>query len=298
MKGLVARAGVFIRDTVSEFLAESPFQLAAALSFYTLLSLSPLVLVVVAGAGLVWGQDAVRKQVVTQIEEVVGPYGADTVELVLRHAEDPRGGRISVIVGVLTLLLGATTVFAQLQTSLNRIWNVKAVPDRHVLWGLIRTRLLSLALVLTVGFVLLVSLVLSAALAALHDYLAHLMPWGGTFWKQVNRVVSLGVITVLIAAIYRVLPDVHIPWRYVWAGAAFTSVLFALGKVLIGVYLGHASIGSSYGAAGSLVVFLVWVYYSALILFLGAEITQVYARQRGARFVPLAHARVAEGGGR
>jgi membrane protein len=282
----------FAKETVLEFLGESPFQLAAALSFYTLLSLSPLLLVVVSSAGLVWGERSVRAQLVSEIRRVAGPAGAETVELVLRHAEDPRRNRLSVLIGVATLLFGATTVFAQLQTSLNHIWNVKAVANRRVLWGLIRTRLLSLALVLAVGFVLLVSLVVSAALAALRGYL---MPAGGVLWQGANVLVSLGLVALLFAAMYRILPDVRIGWRYVWLGAVVTAVLFGLGKFLISAYLGQASIGSTYGVAGSLVVFLVWVYYSSLILFLGAEITQVFARRRGAWVTPVEHAEQAAG---
>ncbi|HXJ80722.1 MAG TPA: YihY/virulence factor BrkB family protein [Candidatus Methylomirabilis sp.] len=285
-----AAAWSFVKDTAIEFLNDSPFQLAAALSFYTLLSLSPLVLVVVSSAGLVWGEQAVRAELVREIEQVAGPAGAETVELVLRHAEDPRRNRASIIVGIATLLFGATTLFAQLQASLNQIWNVKAMTNRRVLWSLIRTRLVSLALVLTVGFVLLVSLVLSAALVALHGYLSHVWPRGGSLWQGVNLLFSLTIITMLVAAIYQVLPDVRIGWRYVWRGALFTALLFGTGKSLIASYLGHASIGSAYGAAGSLVVFLVWVYYSSLILFLGAEMTQVYARRRGALVTPVGHA--------
>jgi membrane protein len=289
-----AQAWSFTKETAVEFLDESPFQLAAALSFYTLLSLSPLLLVVVSTAGLLWGERAVREQLVRQVEQLTGPAGANTVELVLRHVEDPRRNRISVGVGIATLLFGATTVFVQLQTSLNQIWNVKAVASRRVWWRLIRTRLLSLALVLTVGFVLLVSLVLSAAIAALHGYLSAVIPHGGTLWQGINLAVSLAVIGLLIAAIYRVLPDVRIEWRYVWLGALSTALLFGVGKFLIGLYLGHTSIGSTYGAAGSLVVFLLWVYYSSLILFLGAEVTQVYARRQGAWVAPVEHAEKAE----
>lgn len=290
-KSAVGGAWSFVTEVVNSFFDESPFQLAAALSFYTLLSLSPLVLVVVAVAGLVWGQEAVREQLVGEVERLAGTAGADSVRLVLQNVENPKQNRISVAIGLATLLFGAATVFGQLQASLNQIWNVKAVAkSTRVLWGLIRTRLLSMALVVAVGFVLLVSLILSAALAGLHGYLSQAMPKGGLIWEGVNMVVSLIVITLLIAAIYRVLPDVNIGWRYVWTGAFVTAVLFGAGKFVIGLYLGHASIGSAYGAAGSLVVFLVWVYYSSLILFLGAEITQVYARRRGAWITPEEHA--------
>ena len=196
----------------------------------------------------------------------------------------------SMIVGILTLLFGATTVFVQLQSSLNQIWDVKTavtkVTRRGLFWSLIRTRLLSLTLILVVGFLLLVSLVMSAALAALQGYLSRALPCGGMLWQTVNLLVSLLVISVLIAMVYRLLPDVRLDWRDVWVGAVTTSVLFGVGKFLIGLYLGQASIGSSYGAAGSLVVFLVWVYYSSLIMFLGAEMTFVYAQHRRRRVRP------------
>jgi membrane protein len=279
-----------ISETIVEFLDESPFQLAGALSFYTLLSLSPLVLVVVGVAGLVWSEGAMRAQLLRQIEQLVGPAGAETIATVLTNATDPRGSSTSIAIGLGSLLIGATTVFAQLQASLNQIWNVRAAPTRRAVRGFIRTRLLSLALVVVLGFLLLVSLVASAILTALHDYLSRAIPAGGVVWHTVEFVVSLGVIASLIALIFKFLPDVRIAWSDVWVGAFVTSGLFGIGKFLIGLYLAHASIASSYGAAGSLVVFLVWIYYSSLIVFLGAEFTQVRARRRGAAIEPAAHA--------
>ncbi|HVQ76627.1 MAG TPA: YihY/virulence factor BrkB family protein, partial [Candidatus Binatia bacterium] len=275
-----------IRRTIDEFLEESPFQLAAALSYYTVLSLSPLVLVVVGVAGLVWSEDAVRAQLLHQIEQLAGPAGAETVSTVLARGIDPGRDRISVAIGIATLLIGATTVFAQLQAALNQIWNVRAAPSNRVLWSLMRTRLLSLALVLALGFLLLVSLVVSAVLAGLHHYLSAALPAGGAVWQVVNVVVSLAVVAILVGMIFKALPDVRIAWSDVWFGAMATSVLFTLGKSLIGLYLGHASIASSYGAAGSLVVFLVWVYYSSLIILFGAQVTQTYARLRGVTILP------------
>jgi membrane protein len=282
------------KESVAEFWEDSPFQLAAALSFYTLLSLSPLVLIVVAAAGLVWGEQSVRAELLNQIQELVGQAGAETVRMVLESTTLSGHGFGSMILGILTLLFGATTVFVQLQSSLNQIWDVKTavktVTRRGLLWSLIRTRLLSLTLILIVGFLLLVSLVVSAALAALQDYLSRAFPGGGTLWQIANFLVSLLGISILIAMVYRLLPDVRLDWRDVWIGAVTTSVLFGVGKFLIGLYLGHASIGSSYGAAGSLVVFLVWVYYSSLIMFLGAEVTFVYAQHRRRRVHPTEHA--------
>ena len=286
------------RKSVDEFFEDSPFQLAAALSFYTVLSLSPLVLIVVAAAGLVWGEQPVRSELLNQIRELTGDAGAETVRTVLESTTISGQSIGSMILGIITLLFGATTVFAQLQSSLNQIWDVKTavktVTRRGLLWSLIRTRLLSLTLVLAVGFLLLVSLVVSAALAALQAYLSRAFPGGGTLWQILNFLVSLLVISVLIAMVYRVLPDVRLDWPDVWVGAITTSLLFGVGKFLIGLYLGRASIGSSYGAAGSLVVFLVWVYYSSLIMFFGAEITFVYAQDRRNRVRPTELAVVAD----
>ena len=286
------------RKSVDEFFEDSPFQLAAALSFYTVLSLSPLVLIVVAAAGLVWGEQPVRSELLNQIRELTGDAGAETVRTVLESTTISGQSIGSMILGIITLLFGATTVFAQLQSSLNQIWDVKTavktVTRRGLLWSLIRTRLLSLTLVLAVGFLLLVSLVVSAALAALQAYLSRAFPGGGTLWQILNFLVSLLVISVLIAMVYRVLPDVRLDWPDVWVGAVTTSLLFGVGKFLIGLYLGRASIGSSYGAAGSLVVFLVWVYYSSLIMFFGAEITFVYAQDRRNRVRPTELAVVAD----
>jgi membrane protein len=220
----------------------------------------------------------------------VGPAGAETVRLVLENAGSLGQDAISIAVGIAMLLVGATTVLAQLQTSLNHIWNVRVTSSQRVVWSLVRARLVSMAILLAVGFLLLVSLVLSATLAALHHYLSQLLPGGVLLWDALNLVASLLVITLLIATIFKVLPDARIEWHDIWVGALSTSALFGIGKFLIGLYLGRASIGSAYGAAGSLVVFLLWVYYSSLILFLGAEITQVYARRRGARIRPAEYA--------
>jgi membrane protein len=278
------------RTSVQEFLAESPFQLAGALSFYTLLSLSPLVLVVVGVAGLVWSEDVVRAQLLVQMEQLVGRAGADTVGGVLNAAVDPAGSARSVAVGIATLLIGATAVFGQLQTALNHIWNVKAAPTHGMVWGLIRTRLLSLAIVLVLGFLLLVSLVASAVLAVLQRYLASALPGGADVWQVVNLIVSLAVVAVLIGAIFKVLPDARIEWHDVWCGAAVTAILFSIGKFLIGLYLGQAGFASSYGAAGSLVLFLVWIYYSSLIVLFGAQLTQTYAQHRGSSILPASYA--------
>jgi membrane protein len=271
-------------ETVVKFLDDSPFEMAAALSFYTVLSLSPLLLIVVSAAGFVWGEESVRTEILNQMDSLVGTAGAETAATVLDHSAFSRHGTSSMVIGIVTLLVGATTVFAQLQSALNRIWKVQTSPVATsrpaLLWSLIRTRLLALVLIIGVGFLLLVSLVVSAGLAALHGYLAAAFRGGALLWELVNFLVSLAVISFLIAMVYRILPDVRLGWADVWGGALVTAILFSVGKLVIGLYLGRTSVASAYGAAGSLVVFLLWVYYSSLIMFLGAEITAVHARHR------------------
>ena len=279
--------------SLEKFLADSPFEMAAALSFYTVLSLSPLLLIVVSAAGLVWGEESVRGEILNQMRTLIGPAGAEAVRTVLDHSAFMGHTGTSMAIGIITLLFGATTVFAQLQSALNRIWRVEtsteATSRPALLWSLVKTRILALALIFVVGFLLLVSLVVSAGLAALHEYLARAFAGGALVWEIVNFLVSLAVISFLIAMVYRVLPDVRLGWADVWGGAVVTAVLFSIGKFLIGLYLGQTSVASAYGAAGSLVVLLLWVYYSSLIMFLGAEITAVNARRRH-RVRPVEHA--------
>lgn len=286
---MVKSALAAVRETFTEFFGEGPFQLAAALSYFTLLSLAPLLVVIVSVAGLAFGREAVEGRIVTEIGGMVGTEGAQLIQTVLRNAAEPRRGTLSLLIGLGTLLLGATTVFLQLQTALNQIWEVKAKPRRNAIWDFVRDRLLSLALVVGVGFLLLVSLLVSAGLSAVGTWVESRFPeWG--LLQAVNQVFSFAVITLMMAVIYRYLPDARIPWRPVWWGAVVTALLFTAGKYLIGLYLGRASIGSAYGAAGSVVVFMVWVYYASLIVFLGAEITQVHARRSGTWTPPVAYA--------
>jgi membrane protein len=284
VRGLSKTAWRLSVETIGKFFDDSPFEMSAALSFYTVLSLSPLLLIVVSAAGLVWGENSVRDEILNQMRALVGTAGAEIVGTVLDHSAFSGHSTVSMAIGVITLLLGATTVFAELQTALNRIWQVQTAADASrrpaLLWSLIRTRLLALALILGVGFLLLVSLVVSAGLAALHGYLAGAFRGGALLWEAVNFLVSLTVISFLIAMVYRVLPDVRLGWADVWSGALATAMLFSIGKLLIGLYLGQTSIASAYGAAASLVVLLLWIYYSSLIMFLGAEITVIHARYR------------------
>jgi membrane protein len=255
--------------------------MASALSYYTLLSLSPLLLVVVGVAGLIFGEEAVRGQLIDEMRGLVGEEGAQAIQTLIAATHEGDRDVISTVVGLVTLAVGATTVFAQLQASLNRIWDVKAAKERvkDSVLTFVRQRLLSLAMVLAIGFLLIVSLTLNAALSALDGYLDRAMPGSAAIWQALNSLVSFALITALIAMIFKFLPDRRVPWRDVWFGALVTGALLTVGKYLIGLYLGHASFTSTFGAAASLVILMVWVYYASIIVFFGAEVTQVYCRR-------------------
>lgn len=273
------------RTIVREFMHDEAFQLAAALSFYALLSLAPLLTVLVGIAGIAFGPEAASGQIVPQIQRFVGHEVAHVAETVIEHTGTPRNSILAVIAGIDVLLFGATAGFVQLQTSLNRIWGAPARRGLGVR-KFIRTRLLSLLMVIGIALVLLVSLLASASLSAINTHLTGVVPEFSIAWQVIDVVASLMVTTLLFAAIFKVLPDVEISWSNVWVGAIVTAALFIIGKSLIGLYLGHSGVGSVYGAAGSVVVFIVWIYYSAAILFLGAEFTKVYSRRSDARLQP------------
>ncbi|ATB26607.1 YihY/virulence factor BrkB family protein [Melittangium boletus] len=256
---------------------------AASLSYYTIFSIAPVLVIAVSVAGMVFGEEAARGQMQAQLRDLVGQSGADIIGQMMISARKPSAGIFATALGVIALAFGATGVFVQLQDALNHIWDVKPNKERGGVINFLRTRLVSFAMVLVIGFLLLVSLVVSAVLAALGAWFDHLLPGWTVMWQGVNLLVSFGVITVLFAMMYKILPDTHVAWKDVWLGAAVTSLLFGLGKFGIGLYLGRSAVASSYGAAGSLAVVLLWVYYSAQILFLGAEFTQVYARRHGSR---------------
>jgi membrane protein len=272
------------KKTISEVGEDKIPRLAASLSYYTLLSLSPLLVLAIAAAGLVFGEEAARGQIAEQLRQVFGPEAGDAIQAMVAHANQPGSGVLGSIVGVVVLLFGASGVFGELQDSLNTIWEVTPRPGRGVL-GMVKDRFFSFTMVLGVAFLLLVSMVLSAALAAVGQWLTSFagVEW---LWQGVNFVVSLAMITLLFALVFKVIPDVKIRWRDVWIGASVTAVLFTVGKFLIGLYVGKAGVASPYGAAGSLVVIVVWVFYSAHILFIGAEFTQVYARALGSPLEP------------
>jgi membrane protein len=276
-----------LKTTWQEWNDDEASQLAAALSYYTAVSVAPLLVLVVVIAGLFLGQEAAQGQLITQLRAGMGTEGAQFLETVLQNADQPTLASAAGIISFLTLLWGSTNVFAQLQNSLNKIWNVERRPGAGI-WATLRSRLLSFTMVLGVAFLLLVSLVVSSLLIVFVDWGHGLLPGADWVWQVVNFLVSFVVITFLFAAIFKVLPDVAIAWRNVWLGAVVTALLFSVGKYLLGLYLANA--GSTYGAVGSLVVFLLWVFYSAQILFMGAEFTQVYARRYGAGIRPDADA--------
>lgn len=266
-----------LREIVSNWGVHRCSAQSAALAFYTIFSLAPILVVVIALAGAVFGEEAVRGQIFHEFQGLMGRDAALLVQEVLKSAR-PSHGRLPTIIGVVTLLLGATAVFGQLQDALNTVWAVAPKPGA-ALSTLLRKRLHSFALVVGIGFLLLVSLVLSAALSGFSRYLERTFAFPVDLLEIANFIVSFVVVTLLFAMMYRILPDVRLAWRDVWLGSVLTALLFVAGKTLISFYLGRTGVASAYGAASSLVVILLWVYYSSLIFFFGAELTRVHSRQ-------------------
>jgi membrane protein len=277
------------KETFREWSEDKASRLAAALAYYTIFSIAPLLIIVIAIAGAVFGQEAVRGEIVSQIQSLVGQDGAEFIELAIKNAYRPQAGTIASLISIVVLLLGATGLFAELQDSLNTIWDVQPRPERGVK-NIIRQRFLSFAMVVGVGVLLLVFLIASTTLTALVNYFSALIPGIPFLWQIVNFIFSVAIATFIFGLVFKVLPDVRLAWSDVLIGAAITSVLFVLGQLLLGQYLANTGFASAYGAAGSVVVVLAWVYYTAQILFFGAEFTQVYARKHGKRIVPSRHA--------
>ncbi len=276
MKRIVV-IGLLLQEAARGWIEHRAQRLGASLAFYTTLALAPLTMIAIAVAGYFYGAEAARGGIVDQIDHVVGRDGAILIETLLQKAGEPQQSRIATVISIGLLVVGATGVFAELKDSLDTIWEVKRKPGLG-LWAMAKTQLLAFAVVVGTGFLLLVSLLLTALLTASTQWLSQWLP--GTVWTAhlLDAPVSFLVITLLFALILKLLPDVTVSWKDVWIGAVFTAVLFMFGKFLIGVYIGSASIGSIYGAAGSLVVVLVWTYYSSQILFFGAELTRAYAK--------------------
>lgn len=288
MKNISDLLDIFKR-TYEDWKEDRASRLAASLAYYTIFSLAPLLVIAIAVAGFIWEQEAVEAQVMSQIQGLVGAEGAIFVADLIESAGNTPEGILATIIGIITLLFGALGVFNELHNSLNIIWEVqeeKAESFWQAVKKAIVDRFLSFTMVLGIGFLLLVSLVISAGLSATQELVGNAFPVPEFLLQLLNLIISIGVITVLFAMIYKYLPDAEVPWRYVWLGAFVTSILFSLGKMLIGLYLGNSAVASSFGAAGSLVLLLVWVYYSAQILFFGAEFTQVYANKYGPKILP------------
>jgi membrane protein len=255
-------------------------RLGAALAYYTVFSLAPLLIITIAVAGLAFGQTATESKIVETFHGLLGSQGAKAIQYLLKTASRPHSGIIATIIGVLTILIGATGVFAELQSALNQIWGVRAIPGRTIRTA-VRQRFLSAAMIMGIAFLLLVSLLVTTALTAAGNFFSNSLPGGVMLWHFVNFGISLGVTTILFGAIFKILPDARIEWRDTVVGAVITAVLFTVGKLAIGFYLGNSV--SVYGAAGSLLVLLVWVYYSAQIFLIGVEYTKAYALKRGVR---------------
>lgn len=277
------------QETFKEWSEDKASRLAAALAYYTIFSIAPLLIIVIAIAGAVFGEEAARGEIVRQIQGLVGKDGAEFIQTAIQNANRPQTGTIASLISIVLLILGATGLFTELQDALNTIWEVKPKPGRGVK-NIVRQRFLSFAMVLGIGFLLLVSLVISAALAAIVTYFSNLLPGVDFVWQIISFILSFSITTVLFGLIFKVLPDVKITWRDVLIGAMLTSLLFSIGRFLLGQYLGNSSFGSTYGAAGSLVVIIAWVYYAAQILFFGAEFTQVYSRRHGSGITPTKNA--------
>lgn len=272
-----------LKASGSAWLEDKASRLGAALAYYTVFSIAPLLVIIIAIASLVFGREAAQGQLLGQLEGLVGEQGGKAIQTMVASASQSGSGVLGSILGIIMLLVGAAGLFGQLQDALDTIWEVQPKPGRGIL-GFLRDRFLSFSMVFGTAFLLLVSLVVSTALAALSGLLGE---WRISIVGQViNQLLSLVVITLLFAMIYRFLPDAKIAWRDVWLGAFVTALLFTIGKFLIGLYLGHTSAASAYGVAGSLAVLLIWLYYSAQIFLFGAEFTKVYAARYGSRIVP------------
>lgn len=281
---MLGTAWSMLKQTILEFFDDSALSRAGAIAYFTLFSLAPIIVIVVAIAGFVFGEEAANGALAEQLRGLMGQQSADLVQSMVQSASNTGSGLWATIFGIVILLITSTGVFGELQADLNAVWKAQASSD--VVSGMVKTRALSLGLVAALGFLLLVSLVISAALSSLGKYLNGLFPGADLLLQLANFVVSFLLIAVMFAAIYKVLPDKDLSWRDVGVGAVATALMFTVGKLLIGLYIGRTAAASSYGAAGTAVVLLLWIYYSAVIFLLGAEFTKVYARHHGSPEAP------------
>ncbi|MBE9171169.1 YihY/virulence factor BrkB family protein [Pleurocapsales cyanobacterium LEGE 06147] len=275
-----------IKGTASEWQFNEVSLLASSLAYFTIFSIAPLLIIVIMIVGAIFGEAAVQGELVGQIQDVVGKQGAQFIQTAIANVrEDTDGGPFRLIFSLGFLTFGASGVFAQIQNALDKIWEVKPEPKRHI-FHFIRKRLLSFAMVLVIAFLLLVSLVVNMALALLFDALSNYLPALGYLWQVMSFLLSFTIIVLVFAAMYTILPDAKVAWRDAFVGAMITAILFMSGQYLFGVFLNQTDFGSAYGVAGSLVIIITWIYYTAHILFIGAEFTKVYARQHGSKIVP------------
>jgi membrane protein len=270
-----------LKSTVLAFIEDEALSRGAAIAFYTVTSIAPILLIVVAIAGLVFGRDAAQGAITAQLGGLMGQQTAELLQGAVASASGKSSGILATIIGLVTVIITASGVFGEMQSALNAIW--KAKPEGTTVSRLIRARAASLGLVAALGFLLIVSLVVSAGLTAFGNYLNTILPFGKVILSVLNTVVSVGLLSLLFAAIYKVLPDRHLEWRDVIIGAVVTAILFTIGKSLIGWYIGSSAVASTYGAAGALIILLLWVYYSAQIFLLGAEFTKIYANRHGSK---------------
>lgn len=279
-----------VKDSGSEFMENNSFRLAGALAFNAIFSIPPLLIIIIRAAGYFWGEEAVSGELSAQISTAVGASAAQEVETIIQNAHMSESSGIAFWVSIGVLIFASTTFFATLQESLNSVWNLKPKPTNGIV-KMIKVRLFSFGIVLSIALLMLVSLLLSAAISILSDYLSSIFPGISVFIiKLIDFAISAGVISVLFALIYKYLPDAIIRWKDVWVGAIVTALLFALGKFLISFYISKSDPGSAYGAAGSIIIILIWIYYSSLIIFFGSELAQQYAERFGQSIRPKPHA--------
>jgi membrane protein len=287
---LIRNIPAIFKDTVNDWLEDKVPRMGAALAYYSVFSVAPLLLIAIAIAGIFFGEQAAKSQLRDQISEAVGSSAAAAVEEILGSVHRGGTGLLGSLIGLVILLFGASGVFIELQDALNSIWKVKPKPGRSGVWAFIRDRLFSFLVVLGTGFLLLASLIVTAVLAGVENALRDQLTGIGWFWWSINLIVTFGLITLLFAMIYKVLPDTTVGWRDVWVGAVLAALFFSLGKYLIGLYVSRGGVASAFGAAGSVIVLLTWVYYSSQILLFGAEFTRVYSRYAGSDIRPSPHA--------
>lgn len=285
------KVGQLLKGTFKEWQEDKASRIAAALAYYAVFSISPLLVIAIAIAGAFFGQDMAQEQITAQITALVGEDGVKPILMALNNINQPKIRGVASLISIGVLLLGASGIFAQLQDALNTVWKVKPQPGQGML-PFIRKRVSSFFMVLAIGFLLMLSLILSAVVATLSKYRTDFLPGSHILWENLDFIVSLSLMTFLFSLMFKYVPDVKIAWKDVFVGSVITAVLFLFGKFLLGVYLSKGSLGSAYGAAGSLIVLLAWIYYSAQIILLGAEFTQVYAQMYGSKIRPRKHSQI------